>query len=348
MFTKPRSMKLNLKALVIVLLSATSQVTIAQDIHFSQFYTSPVLLNPAAAGTADRGLRGVLNYKNQWRSVSSASAYNTAALAVDKAFLKDKSLGGGLSFYNDRAGDSKIQTNQANLIIAANKNVNPSNNLSLGIQGGFVQKSINYAALTWDNQYNGSTFDKGLPSGETGQKTSITYLDLAAGFQWKLKIGKQLRFNTGVSMWHLTNPKNSFNGINSEKLSPRLSIYENAYIELKGSDIAILPSILFQTQGTTRELLIGSLLRFSVGQESHFTGVKTSSAFYVGAHMRAKDSFIAVVMFDLKHWVTMGLSYDITVSKLTVANSSRGGMEISLGIPVDGHHYAKATSVKFQ
>jgi type IX secretion system PorP/SprF family membrane protein len=335
------------KFISVVIFTFSFFISEAQDIHFSQFYTSPALLNPAAAGTADRGFRAVLNYKNQWRSVSSSSAYNTVALAADKAFLKDKSLGAGLSFYNDKAGDSKIQTNQVNGMIAANKSLNAHNNFSLGLQAGFVQKTINYSALTWGNQFDGSDFDKSMSSGETNQKTSITYLDLATGFQWKLKVSKKFKMVTGISAWHLTTPKNSFSGVASEKLAPRISVTENMTIAIN-NQLSFLPSILFQSQGKNKELLIGGLFRYTVGQESHFTGVKTSSAIYFGGHVRAKDSFILAALFDIHHWVTMGLSYDITTSSLTTANSSKGGLEISLGIPVNGEHSKTTSSVKFQ
>ena len=39
----------------------------AQDIHFSQFNMSPGNLNPAFTGFFDGDVRGVANYRSQWR-----------------------------------------------------------------------------------------------------------------------------------------------------------------------------------------------------------------------------------------------------------------------------------------
>ena len=42
----------------------------AQDIHFSQFFATP-LLNPANSGRHDGRWRAGLNYRNQWQSVTA-------------------------------------------------------------------------------------------------------------------------------------------------------------------------------------------------------------------------------------------------------------------------------------
>ena len=49
----------------------------AQDIHFSQFYMSPLNLNPALTGVMNCNTRFVGNYRNQWASVLKSNAYNT-------------------------------------------------------------------------------------------------------------------------------------------------------------------------------------------------------------------------------------------------------------------------------
>src|SRR5688572_29642140 len=75
----------------------------AQDIHFSQFYDSPLLLNPAAAG-ASADYRLAINYKNQWKSV--INPFKTAALAFDAKLMKAKknNFGVGVSLFNDKVG----------------------------------------------------------------------------------------------------------------------------------------------------------------------------------------------------------------------------------------------------
>src|SRR4029079_16868791 len=52
--------------------------SVAQDIHFSQFFQAPLLRNPSLAGiyTGDIRVQGV--YRDQWNSVTNA--YKTASI----------------------------------------------------------------------------------------------------------------------------------------------------------------------------------------------------------------------------------------------------------------------------
>ena len=60
----------------------------AQDIHFSQFYASPLTLNPSLTGNFDGLMRFGGNYRNQWASVSVP--YSTASVYTDLNMLRDK------------------------------------------------------------------------------------------------------------------------------------------------------------------------------------------------------------------------------------------------------------------
>ena len=52
----------------------------AQDIHFSQFDETPLLLNPANTGI-HHDLRVITNYRDQWQSIGAP--YKTFAFAAD-------------------------------------------------------------------------------------------------------------------------------------------------------------------------------------------------------------------------------------------------------------------------
>ena len=117
-----------------------------QDIHFSQYTESPSTLNPASTGVINGEFRVIGNFKDQWRSI--ANPYTTFSGSYDMPFYReiitDGSLGFGVSFISDKAGDLQFGTNQINFSLAANKSVNRENNFSLGLQGGFTQRGIDY------------------------------------------------------------------------------------------------------------------------------------------------------------------------------------------------------------
>src|SRR5699024_885392 len=124
----------------------------AQDIHFSQFYESPLLRNPALAGVFTGDYRISAVYRNQWNSVTIP--YQTGALSGEVKFpigKKDDYLTGGLQLDYDVAGTSHFQTTQVLPVINYHKSLSGSRNmyLSIGFMGGFTQRQFNPDNLTF-------------------------------------------------------------------------------------------------------------------------------------------------------------------------------------------------------
>ena len=79
----------------------------AQDIHFSQFYLSPLNLNPAMTGVMNCNIRLVANYRNQWASVLRSNAFRTYSVSYDQRIPVGRNdfFGIGGTFWGDRAGE---------------------------------------------------------------------------------------------------------------------------------------------------------------------------------------------------------------------------------------------------
>ncbi|HET6991167.1 MAG TPA: PorP/SprF family type IX secretion system membrane protein, partial [Bacteroidia bacterium] len=157
----------------------------AQDIHFSQFYMAPLIQNPAMTG-AVWDMEAIVNYKDQWQSIGTP--YKTMAASFDMKLNRKKAKrglwAGGVNFFNDKAGDAKMSSTQANLNFAYHVFLSKYSNLGAGFQLGFAQRSISYSDLSWGNQFNGNNFDVTLPSGEPVGRNSFTYMDMGAGVVW--------------------------------------------------------------------------------------------------------------------------------------------------------------------
>ena len=61
----------------------------AQDIHNTQYFATPLTLNPANTGLVQCDLRASVNVRQQWNSVSS-NPYNTVIASFDMATMKGK------------------------------------------------------------------------------------------------------------------------------------------------------------------------------------------------------------------------------------------------------------------
>ena len=311
----------------------------AQDIHFSQFYFSPLTLNPALAGT-NGDLQVQTNYKNQWRSV--ADAYKTFSVSFDMKFMQKKwkngFMGVGLNIFNDKAGDAKMGISQANISLSSARLLNPNNIISGGIQGGFSQHSINYSALVWENQYDPNTlaYNPSLPSGEPSTGNKFSYADMSAGLQWNYGKGEmyisgndQILANFGVAIFHINQPKYTYYGLAGEKLYQRMVAHGKLLYGIKNTPLSLVPSFIFFKQGPTQEINPGCMIRYTLKENSKYTNYVNGAAISGGAHYRFKDAAVVSVLLEIANWA-IGVSYDINTSDLTSASNGRGGIEVAL------------------
>src|SRR6266516_4793846 len=98
-------MKKLLSTLVICV--ALVMVSIAQDPNFSQFFASPLTLNPALTGKFDGVYRIAINYRNQWPTIFNA--FRTYTVSADMGILKNRipeydQFGVGVIGFADEAG----------------------------------------------------------------------------------------------------------------------------------------------------------------------------------------------------------------------------------------------------
>ena len=324
----------------------------SQDIHFSQFTQSPLTVNPAHAGTTT-WIRGLVNYKNQWNNVVP---YNTIAASFDQKMKKrwaqrekktrtllfksvsESGLGWGVNVYNDRAGDGHMGTMQGNLSLAYQVLLAKESMLAGGIQAGFVQRSINYSGLNWENQYDpnfSSGFNQGVSAQENFSSSRFIYPDVAAGMIYTYKKNErymrgndQRDFQTGIAVFHINQPKYSFID-NNERLAPRIIFHSNGILGISNTNLALAPAILFAQQGANREILAGALMRYMLKEDSKYTGYVKGAAISAGGYYRNKDAVVIAGLVEFSSYA-IGLSYDINTSKLKTATTGRGGVEIVL------------------
>jgi type IX secretion system PorP/SprF family membrane protein len=295
-----------------------------QDIHFSQFYNSPMNLNPGLAGQFDGDYRFVGNYRNQWSSVTVP--YKTFSFSADAAhFLNRKDLGAGVVFNYDNTGDSRFKTTVLNVVgnykIALNTDSNQY--LAGGMQFGFTNKNLSYSPLRFDAQYNGARYDAGLPNNENFTASSQTYLNVHAGLSYFYKIEERKKIEAGIALFNLTSPKESFFGNGDVRLDRRLTAHLT-YQHQINDKIDVIPSAFLMKQGTYKEFVFGALGKYIV---SDFRG--DYQAAYVGMWYRTKDAGYMSAGYEFNNW-NVSLSYDFNLSTLRPASAGRGGIELAV------------------
>lgn len=296
----------------------------AQDIHFSQFLSSPLTLSPGATGHFNGDYRIAANHRTQWRSVTIP--YQTFGGSFDmRNSFKVQNLGTGIAIYNDKAGDSEFSTLMVNL---SGSYTIPISNDSLhyltgGIQAGVSQRSINYNRLYFDNQFNGIRYDSNLSTGESFVREGYVKLNLNSGLAWTFTPKQRTRVMIGLTVFNLTKPKQTFYADPTIKLDRRLAIFGSAQIPI-AEKMDVLPAIHIMSQGKYKEYIAGSNLRYVLQNE--FWKYR---AIYAGAFLRAGDAGYIVVGMEYND-LNVGISYDINTSGLRPASNGRGGLELSL------------------
>ncbi|MEI8278657.1 MAG: PorP/SprF family type IX secretion system membrane protein [Bacteroidota bacterium] len=323
-----------------LLMISKSTAVQAQDIHFSQFYETSILRNPALTGVFQGDYKVGAFYRSQWSSI--ANPYQTAMVTAEMRFGVGKSVTDFLSFgllsYYDRAGSLNMQTLALYPSVNYSKALNAEHHryLSVGFTGGYLQRSYDPGAATFNNQYQSGQYDPSNPSGENLPNPKISNYDLGAGISYSSTTGNEehITYYVGASGYHFTEPKQSFYNNNLIKLQMKWN--GNAGMTMKMSENSGLQlHANYMVQGTYQEIMLGGLLswnkRTSINDEGRF-------AVYGGIFYRVNDALIPTVKIEFGNYAISG-SYDVNVSSLSAASSMRGGYEMSFFITGLFHAY---------
>lgn len=324
--------------------------SISQDIHFSHYNEAPLQVNPALCGVS-YNYRAAVLYRDQWRSVTvpyvtyggsfearlKLNAWekvgNNLTQIYKKAFRK---LAAGLAFYSDRAGDGALSTTHANFSLSTRVQIDDHAFVAAGLQGGIIQKKVDFSKFIWPDQFVGTGYDMNVDPGESFNSSSFIHGDFNAGILYAYDRGEkairsndELRFDAGVSAYHINQPKQKWLGGSDEKLGIRYVIHTKCLYGIKNSTISVYPSFMMEMQGRQKEILFGSLLRYHFKDDSKFTGYIKATHAGFGAHYRNRDALIPSAFIEFGT-VSLGMSYDVNLSKLKTVSNYKGGFEVFL------------------
>jgi type IX secretion system PorP/SprF family membrane protein len=299
----------NLTFTFLFILSASQ--LFAQDPTFTQFYSNPVYLNPALAGSSGCP-RVALNYRNEWPQLTGN--YVTYAASYD-SYFKNISGGVGLVALHDQQGQGTIQTSMIGASYSNYLKVNRKFRLMFGAQAAYYQKYLDWSQLTFGDMIDprrGFIYQTGdVPRGD-GRRG---FFDVSAGI-----VGFSKNFYFGAAFHHLNRPDESMI-LGQSRLPVKITGHLGANIKLGqrgrySSTTFLSPNIIYQYQNGFQQLNVGAYLKYE--------------SFTIGAWYRNKDAFILTLGINTDKY-RIGYSYDLTVSQL--GNGISGGShEVSLGI----------------
>jgi len=298
----------------------------AQDPNFSQFFASPLTMNPAMTGKFSGQYRIAGNYRNQWPSINQA--YTTATASIDGGILKDRipefdQFGVGFMGFTDRSGNGVLQYNYLSFSTAYHKSLdeNGDNQLGIGFQGTYSTKRLDVTSLKFEDMLRSDGFTGVTTETFNGSKLNMSYFDLNAGILYNGTTNGENNIYAGISMYHVNQPKESFNE-GDFKLAQRLTIQAGGHVPV-GEDAFHFSANHSRQAGATNTMLGGAYAKLMNPDQP------VPTILYLGSWYRLKDAIIPYVGLEFGEF-HIGATYDVNVSKLKPASNMRGGMEISL------------------
>jgi type IX secretion system PorP/SprF family membrane protein len=299
----------------------------AQDPIFSQFYSAPLQLNPAFAGTT-YAPRISLIYRNQWSVFEGG--FQTYAASYEQSVERLNS-GFGVIVQADNAADI-YTTNNFKAVYGYRVQINRDWAIKLGVEAGLIQTNLNWDKLIFGDQLDvidGYDEENPILSEEIRpENLNKSSVDVGAGL---LVYNKG--FYAGFALHHLNTPDESLLEINQNLnvgLPMRMTFHVGGQITLEEGNkrnpgAFISPSLIVIRQGDFGQINGGALVGFG--------------KFYGGLWYRHAwgnaDAGIGTVGYR-QGVFRIGYSYDVTISDLAAEASGTGGThEISFLINLD-------------
>ncbi len=300
---------------------------ISQDLHFSQFFNSPLTTNPANTGfIPDADYRIGAHYRNQYSSIM-AVPYKTISIYGDAQVFRDKLengwLGLGGVILRDVAGSGSLTSTKVYGSVAYHQLLGNSSLLTAGFNFGWANKRIDQSKLKFPDQFDGKFFDNNIPTSVVLTNNNVSYFDVQAGMNYAYFPSENIYINAGYSIHHVNRPLESFidASVDTTRIAMRHIGFLNAILKVN-ENIIINPNAYFTTQAKAKELVVGMNAAYNLSGDGE-------KQLIGGLYYRVGDAVVPMIGFELKN-VRFTFSYDVTTSSLHNFNGYRGASEFNI------------------
>jgi len=303
----------------------------AQDPSFSQFFSSPLNINPALTANINADWRMISNFRDQW--IGPASPYVTGTISYDQKILQNKvpnvetegnimGVGGMLMFDYAMSGIVKSTYASANLSynIKIIEDDYHKQRIGLGFGAIYGYRNIDFSRVNFEEQFTGFGFNTSLPTGETALSNMKPYFSASAGIVYSFSTLNS-NLDIGVAGFHLNRPKQTFLQDKNQYLAIRKVAHAN-FETFLNERLVLNTNAIYQFQMEANYFSVGAALGYYLGDEAQ--SLLTGGLWYW-----SKNALIPYVGLAYKD-VQFGLSFDITTSKLNQAARKPTTWELSI------------------
>lgn len=278
------------------------------------------------------------NYRNQWSRVPVD--FTTFGVAADMKFIRNTAkkgfFAGGIQFFYDRAGLTKLTLMNLGLFGSYTRQLNDHSFASGGVMIGGSQRGFSLDGVRFDNQWNGDVVDLSRPNGENFPNTSKLFMDLGVGlnYRWQSlepgelvdRLENRSKIDAGIGIYHFHTPNQGFYEEDDAPLEMRLSPYITSIIQLD-DEVDLVADLLAQFQGQYTEWvgIIGGKLHLDRDLGNQWA-IQLELGYRFDDY---GDAFFPGIEVFYNNWQA-GVTYDLNVSDFDIATQRRGGLELSI------------------
>ena len=316
--------------MVVVCMLISIKPLMAQDPGFSQFFSSPLNINPALTANINADWRLISNLRDQW--LGPASPYVTGTISFDRKILQNKIpnvdeekniIGVGAMLMFDNAFSGIVRSTYASMNLSYNillaENGDKTHRLEAGFGAIYGDRNVDFTRVDFEEQFTGSGFNTNLPTGEAALSNTKGYFSASAGFVYSYRTEKS-NFDVGVAEFHLNKPKQTFLADENQVLAVRRVAHANFETYLNNR-LVLNTNVIYQYQDKAKYFSVGGALGY------YLDGSQTM--LNAGLWYWSKNAVIPYLGIGYKNF-QFGFSYDMTTSKLNQATRKPNTWEISL------------------
>lgn len=311
-------LKFGLSFLVLMLTFNKADRLFAQDFHLTQADRSIPFLNPAFVGTYKGFEKLTLLNRNQWigSGTQFLTSYGMAEFTPGRTRQSERAYAGiGASFGNDVGGDSRMTQKSFGLTASGHLPLAKGHWLDAGIQTAIQQRSADFSKLLYYSQWNGSTLDPNVYSGEENDFVSFAFVDASIGMAYRFEPNQrselrdgQWSLQTGFSLQHVNRPRLQYNTLSADRLYQKAVAYTCFSLGLNEVS-ALQLSLTHLRQGGHSETMLGAIYRMKLRGSSQVTNEVSTRFLSTGFYFRSTAAIAPYVAIDLGAF-DFGFSYD--------------------------------------
>ena len=301
--------------IAILVCCAFSLRIVAQAPMLSQYFASPLTINPALAGNGYASWRIMAVRRNQWVG-AGVDPLNTTSASLDGKLFKQKGnennyLGAGLLFIQDKGLAGAYKNNSINLAFSSHISLDQEDVHSLagGLGGSFNNTVIDYSQLTFSQQISSAGFNRALPTFETNLSSVKPYTSVFGGLTYSYKT-EAANFEMGLACYQLLSTVRTSLQDPTQLDPPRFNFHTDFQSYL-GERTTFNANALFSFEKYVNTYSLGFNIGNMVGNtvEDEEPTIINTGIWY--RHNQALSPYIGLGYGIMQ----VGISYDINISK---------------------------------